>query len=163
MADVFNPKKRSQVMSRIRGRGNLSTELAMVAALRAARITGWRRHVLLCPRLAVQDIDAGYTLRKGRIAVRPDFVFGSAKVALFVDGCFWHVCPLHATKPAQNAAFWSKKLSANVARDAVHTRALQAARWSVLRVWEHELSEPDALVSRIRHLLNSQTEPTASQ
>jgi DNA mismatch endonuclease, patch repair protein len=135
-------------MSRIRGRKNRSTELAMVALLRAAGIKGWRRHRLMKPRLAPEDVDAGRFATKGRVSVRPDFVFGTARLALFVDGCFWHGCPLHATKPAQNAEFWERKLSSNVERDAVHTRALEAAGWTVLRVWEHELRQPDVSARR---------------
>jgi len=162
MADVFNPTKRSQVMSRIKGRGNRSTEIAMVAVLRAAQITGWRRHLRLRPKLAEEDIDRGRASLRGRIEVRPDFMFRSAKVALFVDGCFWHGCPLHATKPAQNAAFWNKKLSANVTRDAVHTRALQAAGWIVLRVWEHELSDAGAVAGQLQRMLLIRTRTDSS-
>lgn len=70
--------------------------------------------------------------------VRPDVVFGPARVAVFVDGCFWHRCPQHATDPVANSEYWRDKLDRNVARDRADDAALQAAGWAVLRVWEHE-------------------------
>lgn len=70
--------------------------------------------------------------------VRPDLVFGPAKVAVFVDGCFWHRCPRHATHPSANAEYWQAKFDRNVARDRADDAALDAAGWTVVRVWEHE-------------------------
>src|SRR4051794_31700045 len=70
--------------------------------------------------------------------VRPDIVFGRARVAVFSDGCFWHRCPEHRTDPKANAEYWAPKLEANVSRDRRHDRALRAAGWAVIRVWEHE-------------------------
>ena len=72
---------------------------------------------------------------------KPDFVFQKLKLAVFVDGCFWHGCPKHATKPKNNREFWRRKLSANKARDRIVTHALRRAGWRVLRVWEHELAK----------------------
>lgn len=69
---------------------------------------------------------------------RADVLFGRAKVAVFLDGCFWHSCPLHGTMPKANAAFWRQKLAANRSRDAKITRRLRLAGWEVVRVWEHE-------------------------
>lgn len=69
---------------------------------------------------------------------RPDIVFGPAKVAVFVDGCFWHVCPKHGTSPRANAAWWEEKLAGNVARDRDTDRLLEGAAWLPIRVWEHE-------------------------
>lgn len=77
--------------------------------------------------------------RSGRFRVRPEFVFPALRLAVFVDGCFWHACPRHATQPRNNAAFWRQKLAANRARDREVNRALRAAGWRVLRIWEHEL------------------------
>jgi DNA mismatch endonuclease (patch repair protein) len=114
MADVFGAKKRSEVMSRIRGKGNKSTELALAAAFREAGITGWRRHLeiklKLGPRVAKR-------LGKHQLSVRPDFVFEREKFAVFADGCFWHRCPLHSKIPGNNRAFWVQKLTENAARD----------------------------------------------
>lgn len=69
---------------------------------------------------------------------RADLVLRATKVAVFVDGCFWHCCPRHATWPRTNAAWWRAKLRANVARDRDTDRSLRARGWMVVRVWEHE-------------------------
>lgn len=69
---------------------------------------------------------------------RADVVFARARVAVFVDGCFWHLCPDHATAPKANGAWWSAKLGANVARDRDTDRRLAEDGWTVLRIWEHE-------------------------
>jgi DNA mismatch endonuclease (patch repair protein) len=69
---------------------------------------------------------------------RPDIVFLGPRIAVFVDGCFWHSCPQHATEPKRNEAWWAAKLAANVERDRTYEAALIAAGWSVMRFWEHE-------------------------
>jgi len=137
LADVFTPAKRSEVMSRIRARGNKDTEQALVGLFRAHKITGWRRH---------QPVFG-----------KPDFVFPKLRVAVFVDGCFWHGCPQHATMPKTNLAFWKKKLASNKARDRLVTRTLRKSGWHVLRIWEHDLrpkNQPNCL-KRLRRLINS--------
>jgi len=132
MSDVFTKAKRSEVMSRIRGRGNKDTELALAKLLRRHGITGWRRN---------QPVFG-----------KPDFVFRQVRLALFVDGCFWHGCPKHATKPANNRAFWRRKLSSNKTRDRLVTRTLWKTGWRVLRIWEHELAKKNEtrLVKRLK-------------
>lgn len=70
--------------------------------------------------------------------VRPDVVFGTARVAVFIDGCFWHSCPIHGELPQSNREFWRTKLTRNRERDAIQNTALEEAGWQVLRVWEHE-------------------------
>ncbi|MFC8448526.1 very short patch repair endonuclease [Kitasatospora sp. NPDC057223] len=77
-----------------------------------------------------------------------DIAFTRAKVAIFLDGCFWHGCPEHATRPKANAAWWQEKLARNVARDLETTEHLERAGWLVLRFWEHEA--PQAAAQRIR-------------
>lgn len=134
MPDVFSPEKRSQVMSRIRGRGNQATEMALARLLRLDGITGWRRHQ--------------------RLPGRPDFVFRRQRVAVFVDGCFWHACPRHSTMPVNNRRFWAKKLRANVDRDRLVNSWLRSDGWRVIRIWEHALvKEPTRCVRRIRNAL----------
>ena len=66
-------------------------------------------------------------------------MFPKRRLAVFVDGCFWHGCPQHATKPRNNAVFWRKKFAANTRRDRLVNRALRQSDWRVLRIWEHEL------------------------
>jgi DNA mismatch endonuclease, patch repair protein len=117
--DVFSKRKRSQIMSHVRYRGNRSTEIALLSIFRTEHITGWRRHL--------------------RIFGNPDFVFRKERVTIFVDGCFWHGCPTHGACPASNREFWLRKLARNRQRDCLVDRMLQAKGWTVLRVWEHEL------------------------
>lgn len=85
-------------------------------------------------------------LANGRL-VRPDVVFTRARVAVFVDGCYWHRCPIHATDPKSNAEFWRAKFARNVARDRCDDQALRTAGWTVLRFWEHE--DPKTVAIRI--------------
>ncbi|WP_192759592.1 very short patch repair endonuclease [Actinomadura algeriensis] len=87
----------------------------------------------------------GYRYRKdfrldlpGGVRVRPDIVFTARRVAIFVDGCFWHVCPEHGREPTSNEWYWTPKLRRNVERDQAADAALQAAGWRVVRLWEHE-------------------------
>jgi DNA mismatch endonuclease (patch repair protein) len=77
-------------------------------------------------------------LRPAERLRRVDIVFPSVKLAVFVDGCFWHGCPEHGNRPKANTDYWTPKLSRNVARDAEINRELTSAGWSVIRVWEHE-------------------------
>jgi DNA mismatch endonuclease (patch repair protein) len=79
---------------------------------------------------------------------RADIVFRRERIAIFVDGCFWHSCPEHGTRPKQNAAWWADKLEQNRVRDADTTRDLTQAGWTVLRFWEHEDSATAAEVVR---------------
>lgn len=138
MPDVFSPEKRSEVMSLIRSKGNLSTEKRLVKLMREAGIRGWRRHVSLG--LAGDKAGAAGGARRGTGRVRPDFVFHRERVAVFVDGCFWHGCPCHGTQPRQNRKFWREKIARNQARDALTTRGLRKNGWRVLRIWECALT-----------------------
>jgi DNA mismatch endonuclease (patch repair protein) len=135
MADVFSPAKRSEVMSRIRGRGNKATELALIDLMRRHHITGWRRNQPLFG--------------------KPDFVFRKQRLAVFVDGCFWHGCPKHANLPVGNREFWQKKLDANRKRDRLVMRELRRRGWRVMRIWEHELVTRNerGLIRRFKHHL----------
>lgn len=86
----------------------------------------------------------------GTIKVRPDIVFTRAKVAIFVDGCYWHSCPEHGTQPKANAEFWASKLARNVERDREQAEALTRAGWKVQRLWEHvPLDEALAIVAAL--------------
>lgn len=79
-----------------------------------------------------------YAIRLGGKLIRPDIAFTRQRVAVFIDGCFWHCCPEHGRQPGVNGEYWSPKLQGNVDRDRRQTEALQNAGWRVLRHWEHE-------------------------
>jgi DNA mismatch endonuclease (patch repair protein) len=91
------------------------------------------------------------------IPSRADLVFGPAKVAVYVDGCFWHSCPEHGTMPRSNEAFWQDKLGRNQERDAAVNEALTAQGWTVVRIWEHEeiKSAADRVEEAVRVSLGS--------
>lgn len=79
-----------------------------------------------------------YPVRLDGRLIRPDIVFTRRKIAVFVDGCFWHCCPEHGRPPSVNTGYWSPKLQGNVDRDRLQTSLLQNDGWTVLRIWEHE-------------------------
>ena len=120
-------------MSKIRGSGNRSTELALIGIFRKNGITGWRRNHPLFG--------------------KPDFAFPEKKVVVFVDGCFWHGCPKHGNIPKNNRKFWEKKIEGNKKRDLRVSRKLRSEGWSVCRVWECRLKQPKAAVARIRRMI----------
>ena len=124
-------------MAAIRSRANQSTELRMAAIFRANRIKGWRRY--------------------WRLFGQPDFVFPKPRVAIFVDGCFWHGCPKHGRKPDSNRGYWLPKLARNRARDKRVTRQLRNLGWTVLRIWHHELVNEARVLRRCLAALNSET------
>jgi len=115
-------------MAAIKSKANPSTELKVAALFRANGITGWRRH--------------------SPIAGRPDFVFPRKRVAIFVDGCFWHGCPQHGREPDSRQAYWGPKLARNKARDRQVTRLLRKLGWTVLRIWHHELRSEHRVLGR---------------
>ena len=135
MGDVFSPQERSAIMSLVRSRGNKNTELAMIALFRKYAITGWRR--------------------RARVFGHPDFVFPKSRVAVFVDGCFWHGCPQHGTMPVDNAAFWKCKLERNQHRDRFVNKTLRQRGWLVVRIWQHDLKRASErrCMSRLQRLL----------
>lgn len=178
MSDIFTPEKRSAVMARILSRGNKATEIKLMEMMRAMGIRGWRRQVrvvvktghtaggerstikeslrkeALSGKSEVKEAKSGRGKGEAvnRLRVRPDFVFWKARVAVFVDGCFWHGCPRHGTKPKQNGEFWAAKISRNQTRDRKVVRELRKAGWTVLRIWECALTKARAMrtLGRIR-------------
>ncbi len=80
------------------------------------------------------------------LRVRPDVVFPREQLAVFVDGCFWHCCPTHGTRPRRNRSYWDSKLRGNVRRDRLVTRGLTDADWVVIRVWEHTPAQEAATI-----------------
>ena len=91
-----------------------------------------------------------YRLDLDGVRFRPDIVFTRAKVAVFVDGCFWHSCPTRGTRPTRNADYWLPKLERNVERDREQDAALATHGWLSLRIWEHE-----ALTDAVAHVVDA--------
>lgn len=113
------PLTRSEIMSRV-GKADTEPEMRLRRAL-------WAR---------------GYRYRlRLRLPGTPDLVFPSGKVAVFVDGCFWHGCPVHYRTPGTNAAFWDAKIRRNQERDRRADRELRATGWVVVRLWSHQIKE----------------------
>jgi DNA mismatch endonuclease (patch repair protein) len=138
MADRMTASQRSFTMSRIRSARNASTELRFLDLLKRAGVTGWRRNAPLTG--------------------RPDLVFRKERIAVFLDGCFWHACPRCASArtapPKSNVAYWSQKLKRNAERDREVTLLLRKQGWTVLRIWEHVIRrEPRRAVGRLRTLM----------
>lgn len=141
MTDVFTPEKRSDIMSRIRSRGNRDTELTLAKLFRQHHITGWRRH------RKVRVVGSDHS---PELTVHPDFAFLKFQVAVFVDGCFWHGCPKHSKIPENNRDFWEKKLTVNKSRDRFVRRVLCKAGWKVIRIWEHDLERyPEKCIRKV--------------
>lgn len=121
MSDVFCKKDRSEIMRKVKSKGNKSTELRLIKLFRENGINGWRRHYPV----------------KGH----PDFVFLNNKIAIFVDGCFWHGHDCRNTRPEDNKAYWQKKRERNIRHDKEITALFVSRGWTVLRIWECELNK----------------------
>ena len=128
------------------------------ANMRANRRTDTKPELAL--RRALHGL--GYRYRKDYrldlatgVRVRPDIVFTARKVAVFVDGCFWHCCPEHGSQPAANTWYWEPKLRRNVDRDRAADTALDHAGWTVIRFWEHE--SIDTAVAHVVDVLASRS------
>ena len=120
---------RSELMSKIKSKGNKKTEMALLLELRRQKITGWRRHA--------------------KLPGKPDFIFQKAKLAVFLDGCFWHGCPHHFRSPRTRRIFWNSKIRTNQSRDRKNDKELKLIGWTVLHIWEHDLTK-----SRIQRSLS---------
>ena len=123
------PEVRSRIMARIRGRGT-GPERALAAALGGSGLE--------------------FTANDGSLPGSPDLAFAGARLAVFVNGCFWHGCPRHYRLPKSNVEFWERKVRGNRRRDAKARRALNRAGWSVMVVWEHDVrSDPERAAARV--------------
>lgn len=135
MPDVHDVATRSFNMSRVRSHSNRSTEIRLAELFRAAGIVGWRRRYQLFG--------------------KPDFVFPAQRVAVFVDGCFWHGCSKGCRPLPRSSRFWRDKIAANIRRDRLVTSTLRQLGWNVIRIWEHALrpcnkAQGDRVLSRIK-------------
>ena len=121
MSDVFDKGTRSEVMRAVKSKNPKSTELALIKLFKENHITGWRH---------------SYNV-KGH----PDFVFLDKRIAIFVDGCFWHGHDCRNTRPADNAEYWTIKREKNIQHDTQITAMFEARGWTVIRIWECELKK----------------------
>jgi DNA mismatch endonuclease (patch repair protein) len=134
--DIVSKQTRSRMMASVRSRGNRSTEKALGDVLRAEGIRGYRKH--------------------WKVEGKPDFAWPGRKIAIFVDGCFWHGCGRCRNLPKSNAAFWRDKILSNKRRDRRVTQHLRRAGWLVIRVKECAVLESSTTRS-IRSALNSRS------
>jgi len=142
-----NPE-RSRIMAAVRSTGNASTEKKMASAFRENGIRGWRRHFPIY----LPKVESRGWLRS---FVRPDFVFRAAKIAVFVDGDFWHGNAKRLRIPKSNREYWVAKITRNRIRDAEVDQRLRAKGWKVVRLWESSLKErPAQCLSRVRRALD---------
>lgn len=136
------------------GRYPSTTSLATTAVMQANVRKDTKPEVLLRSHLHARRLryrkDLRIDLPQGH--VRPDIVFTRGKVAVFVDGCFWHGCPVHGRQPKTNEWYWGPKLARNIERDAAVVLWLQAAGWSAIRIWEHAdmAHEADRIQRQVR-------------
>ena len=126
MTDVLTSEQRSYNMSRIRGKDTVP-ELLL--------------------RKALWSIGLRYRVHY-KLPGRPDIVFVKHKIAIFVDGCFWHGCPEHGVRPKTNSSFWDKKIQGNIERDKKNQQKLEEMGWTVLRFWEHEIEKNVLWISK---------------
>lgn len=126
MADVFNTSKRSDIMRRVKSTGNKSTEGKLIHFFQENHITGWRRHY--------------------KVIGHPDFVFMREKIAVFVDGCFWHGHNCRNITPADNSEYWAQKQKRNRQHDLDITALFESRGWTVIRVWECELKKKNRTI-----------------
>ena len=131
--DIWSKKRRSEVMSLIRGHGNKSTEIRLISIFREFKIKGWRRNQ--------------------KLPGKPDFLFRKERIAVFVDGCFWHGCLKCYCRPSSNQEFWDAKYERNRKRDRKVNRFLRQAGWTVLRFWEHQLKRPGPVAIKVQKAL----------
>jgi DNA mismatch endonuclease (patch repair protein) len=132
--DPLSPIERSLQMAKVRSRKNRSTEMRVAACLVRHGLRGWKRDV--------QNVPG-----------RPDFCFGSRRVAIFVDGCFWHGCPIcKRNVPQSRRRFWYEKIASNQRRDRKVGRILKSEGYVVIRIWEHALGD-NRWMARLRSAL----------
>ena len=146
MATCGASSQRSWHMSRIRARGNKTTEVRLRMLLVRSSIKGWRMHPPAVPG-------------------RPDFEFPRAGIAVFVDGCFWHGCPRCFRRrrlPHNNRPYWTAKVDRNRRRDRTVTRMLRRQGWRVVRLWEHSLRDSRKVMARLLESLASASAEQAS-
>jgi DNA mismatch endonuclease (patch repair protein) len=134
MADKISKEQRSKNMSAIRSSGNKSTEAAFIIWLKENRVTGWRRNY--------------------KLPGKPDFVFPTLKLIVFIDGCFWHGCRKHSRIPKSNIEYWDNKITRNIQRDKEINRIYKSTNWKLIRIWEHSIKSKSSL-KRIKSIIEN--------
>jgi DNA mismatch endonuclease, patch repair protein len=121
MSDTFKTEQRSEIMRRIKSKGNSTTEMKLYSFFKENEVKGWRRNY--------------------KLFGRPDFAFPKLKIAIFLDGCFWHGHDCRNTRPSNNKDYWDRKISSNMIRDIVVKQHLEKLGWRVVRIWECKLKD----------------------
>jgi len=138
MTDVLTPAQRKLNMSRVRAK-NTGPEAKIRKMLIANGIRGYRLHY--------------------NLPGKPDIVFTKKKIAIFIDGCFWHKCPVCFQEPETRKDFWMNKIQSNVDRDKKVDKQLKDEGWTVLRFWEHDVrKKPDAIIKKISKIIEKSRE-----
>ncbi|OGF62628.1 hypothetical protein A2662_03775 [Candidatus Giovannonibacteria bacterium RIFCSPHIGHO2_01_FULL_45_33] len=133
--DKVSKEQRSRNMTAIRSTDNKTTEIEFIKCFKKNKIAGWRRHV------------------RGVLG-SPDFIFPKRKLAVFVDGCFWHGCKQHCILPKSNKKYWLPKIENNSRRDLRNRAKLRRRGWKVIRIWEHEIKKnPEKIIVKIKRML----------
>jgi DNA mismatch endonuclease (patch repair protein) len=133
MVDKFSKEKRSMIMSAIRSK-DTGPEVILRKAL-------WAQ---------------GFKFRKHYGSEKIDIAFPAVKIAIFVDGCFWHGCPIHSHIPKSNENYWRPKLQKNMERDKIKENRLSQNGWIVIRFWEHELVNMDSVIAKVKAVMEKQ-------
>ncbi|MBP7053742.1 MAG: DNA mismatch endonuclease Vsr [Phycisphaerae bacterium] len=143
MTDVYTKSKRSEIMSRVKNKCTSSEE--RVAAM-------------------LRELGVRFRRNDKTLPGRPDFSIGSAKIAVFVNGCFWHGhanCP-RAKLPTSHVDFWTNKIKTNIRRDHTVARKLRGSGWRIVTVWQCRLRRPERVARRLRRIL-AQSDPMRSR
>jgi DNA mismatch endonuclease, patch repair protein len=130
MADTFTKDQRSQIMRQVKSSRNKSTEIRLIQLFKNLSIKGWRRNY--------------------KIFGKPDFIFPKLRIAIFIDGCFWHGHNCRNTKPKDNQEYWTQKINRNIQRDKTVNKHLTNKGWTVIRLWECELKDREILIERLK-------------
>lgn len=134
--DHVSPETRSAIMRAVKSKGMRSTEKRLRAVMAASGLRGWRMHA-------------------DELPGKPDFIFLEQRLAIFVDGCFWHGCPKCYRRPHSHQDYWDTKVRNNMTRDRRNRRLLRRLGWRVLQIWEHEINaSPLNVCARLRSCLD---------
>lgn len=138
MTDRLDKNTRSRVMASVRSK-NTRLEEKLVAILNDDGLVDYARYAQGLPGT-------------------PDIAFEKQNVAVFLDSCFWHGCPKHLRRPSSNTVYWQAKIEKNIKRDRRQRAALRRLGWRAIRVWEHELGNPQGIIRKVRRALEGRSQ-----